>query len=733
MLAIMLLFGGFVSHASVTTQSLSLSQVVDLLISIDVIAPDKIEAARAIISGNNNPITAQSISTAQATSTQTTTISSCREIKSPGNYVVDKNLQSSGFDIPCLNVHDAENVHIICNNHLIKSSAGNAILVSRVKNFSIKSCRLEGGNLNQGLDMKNVMNGEIADNKITSGLNVMDGVGMKILRNSINGIYQQFYTTGSRIDSNTIDSWNPSFGIIFAAGSILSTGGSNNNIINNNIDGRAQGILSIQIGADDGIIISDEDRDFINNNTIANTWDCSIETLGFISNTTISDNSLKNAGLCGIGGWHWNSFKGNTVANNTINDAPRLFYFGRSGGLRNRGWDRDHTTPMDDKIYFKDNVFENNKLTNPRLKGVYGTYSTMIMMDYASDISSFDRQPASNDYILGNNVFKNNNFSLALDAPIFSPAGMIVDGGGNICSTSASIMYPIKCNDTSPVVTPVVTIPTTPVTGSQTITPNLRTIVSGQIAQLYFTYPSNTIKAQLYISCPSGVGIGGAKGNITDCNTFADVTNLPSVMFQLINTTTSLADVVPAYYIYTSDNPNYANAVSVSITIQAGQTPSATTTVVVPTAPVATGPTINSFSVTPASVTRGENVTFSGKATTQSGYCITKHRAIVVGSATPSWAPPDRWMDVGCVQSVDLSGTVGTAVNPYSFSEGKTSYEVIWQVQDSSSQPPASRTQTVTVNPAPTSMNTVQSNLGSALISFEEIMKLLNALSRNAL
>ncbi len=128
-------------------------------------------------------------------------------------------------------------------------------------------------------------------------------------------------------------------------------------------------------------------------------------------------------------------------------------------------------------------------------------------------------------------------------------------------------------------------------------------------------------------------------------------------------------------------------------------------TVTAPTAPAATGPVINSFSVTPASVTRGENVTFSGTATAQTGYCITKHRAIVVGSQTPSWRLADeRWTDVGCVQSVTLpSSPVSTAVNPYAFYEGKTSYEVIWQVQDSSSQPPASKTQTVTVT-APTSM-----------------------------
>ncbi|MEK7596678.1 MAG: hypothetical protein AAB450_01020 [Patescibacteria group bacterium] len=223
-----------------------------------------------------------------------------------------------------------------------------------------------------------------------------------------------------------------------------------------------------------------------------------------------------------------------------------------------------------------------------------------------------------------------------------------------------------------------------------------------------------------------GVFIGSAVANVSrpDVNSTTGVTGNHGFSFTV---PPSLHDgathAIYAYGINSTGSTNLNNSLLTQSPLSMGgcATPAAV-------APAATGPIINSFSVSPPSVTRGENVTWSGTATTQSGYCITKHRAIVVGSQTPSWRLADeRWTDLGCVQSVPLSATVNTAVNPYSFYEGKTSYEVIWQIKDSADKT-ASMTQTVTVNPAPTSMNTVQSNLGNVSISFEEIMRLINAL-----
>ena len=119
--------------------------------------------------------------------------------------------------------------------------------------------------------------------------------------------------------------------------------------------------------------------------------------------------------------------------------------------------------------------------------------------------------------------------------------------------------------------------------------------------------------------------------------------------------------------------------------------------------PVSTGPTINSFSVTPPSVNRGDTVTFSGTASQDSASgssCITKHRAIVEGSDTPPWLlvdNPERWSPVGCVSSLTLSSSPSTAVNPYSFKEGASEYTVKWDVQDANGRT-TSKTQDVTVN-----------------------------------
>lgn len=98
-----------------------------------------------------------------------------------------------------------------------------------------------------------------------------------------------------------------------------------------------------------------------------------------------------------------------------------------------------------------------------------------------------------------------------------------------------------------------------------TITVTSSTIVSGGSIRLNFVFPSNTVRSSLYLACPAGVNTGPT--NV--CNTHIPVTSNTDYTVILFNTTSQSQNVVPNYYVYTSDNPNYANGVTSQITVTA--------------------------------------------------------------------------------------------------------------------------------------------------------------------
>ena len=136
--------------------------------------------------------------------------------------------------------------------------------------------------------------------------------------------------------------------IDFFGSLIYSVLGSNNTIDGNQIDGKG-GPSTRPNGADDGIIVSDESGDILSNNTIRNTWDMGIETLGNIANMQITSNSITSVGIGGIGGWYWNSWSNVTAANNTVSNTPKLFILFRLFGLRPQNWDGNGAGPQAEK------------------------------------------------------------------------------------------------------------------------------------------------------------------------------------------------------------------------------------------------------------------------------------------------------------------------------------------------------------------------------------------------
>lgn len=372
-----------------------------------------------------------------------TILSSCGEITKSGNYSIVNDL--SATNVPCLNIRDTQDVHINCNNHLIAGKNFEAaVQIKNVENFSIESCRLSMPSIKEGatVAISDAKNGEVKNNHIDGeSMTAYTSTNLVIKNNAFTSIYHQSYTSKSVIENNTFI-LNPE---ISPGGVIALDFGEHNRISGNYINGLAKGLSNDEkLHSDDGIILLDERYDLIENNTIDNNYDCGIETEGFITSTTIQGNIIKNIGYCGIGAWFWSSWLNNTVFNNTVNDSPSLFQFYRVHGMRPAGFDVPYgRQPADQNLFFKDNVFSNNKLVNQRSQAKVGIID--IEMNPQGSLGSMgERLPTAQEVIIGNNKFSNNDFG-SLASVVFFPVSMIVDGGGNICGKTSTKNYPLEC------------------------------------------------------------------------------------------------------------------------------------------------------------------------------------------------------------------------------------------------------------------------------------------------
>lgn len=353
-------------------------------------------------------------------------VTSCIEINKPGKYVLDQDIiNPTGKS--CITIHDTANVEIDCSNHSISADIGlHAISLNKVKDFTITSCVFKNKTIDPPQDawshvllVSDSQNGTIT--KSTFGASTFGSISNSSLIKVIdNNIYSQFGISSSKqvlVQGNNF--------VFTPAGKQKGLGvqlslanGSNNSVIGNTFDGGWDGVsrgIDSSIGADDSITIRDESGDTFQDNDMKNNWDCGIETVGFMFDSKIINNRIKNQGVCAIGGWYYSSVRGNLIKDNIGDDVPSLFYFYRAYALK----------PSEQYVYFKDNTFENNRLTNPKL-GMGSSVGSRMVFN-GGDV------PLQN-HILGNNIFRNNDFTKTTSPLRITPGTMIVDGGGNVCS-----------------------------------------------------------------------------------------------------------------------------------------------------------------------------------------------------------------------------------------------------------------------------------------------------------
>lgn len=362
---------------------------------------------------------------------QANSLSSCTEITSPGKYILEDDLMTDSSNEFCIRISSVQDTILDCNNHQLKN-----LQIKNSSNFRIENCQIgtkasTAGSTNRILFIDKSDKGEIFNNKFSyKYIEVLNSNNLKISNNTFDQLhYQQSYTSDTQITNNHFIA-DKNRGI---PALIISSYGTNNTFAENIIEGSSKGIfigISQEDGADDGIFITDEKNDIISSNNISNIWDCGIETSGHIENSSFTNNKIKNAGICGIGGWYWNSWKGNKVVNNQIDDAPYLFYFYRTYGLRK----------PEEIVYFQDNSFENNNLIPRRVVGISNSevqFSSYInMFDFPATISTEPEILIKPDSVkIGNNRFTNNDFGAETPGPRFRPITIVTDGGNNRCKS----------------------------------------------------------------------------------------------------------------------------------------------------------------------------------------------------------------------------------------------------------------------------------------------------------
>jgi Divergent InlB B-repeat domain len=371
-------------------------------------------------------------------------IANCMSITTTGTYAVSGDLSSDGG--ACLDVHDTTGVNIDCGGHTVVGAP--ALSMRNVDGFSVTNCNFTNNGNVRMADLSQISKGMFQHDTFGfTYVNVVDASDVHFDQNTFDASYQQSYSHRVMLSSNTLVSQTRGSAITPAL--IISNLGSDNQIVDNVMDGKWVG--SGQTETDDGVVITDESGDDVSGNTISNVFDCGIETVGVIANATINDNNITRTGFCGIGGWYYNSLKASTISRNVARDVPLLFQFMRIWGLRPVGFDARHEKPADTAVFFSDNVFDGNRLVDPRSGGIWSSIVRIyeeLEFNGSTSGAPGERVPGPSDFVLKNNAFRNNDFGHTLIAPEFGKPivqGLIVDDGGNVCNNSGGGAYPLAC------------------------------------------------------------------------------------------------------------------------------------------------------------------------------------------------------------------------------------------------------------------------------------------------
>jgi hypothetical protein len=420
-------------------------------------------------------------------------------ISTPGTYSLNSGLTTTSTDEPCVTIADTHNVTLNCNGNSI-SGAGEGISVLNVSGLAIENCTVAtgaGNAVSAALSLTNVNGGTVTGSTFGVKQSNLGGVWISDSTNvtfggqilsapanpsvtvttnpsvssqisaappPINTVYGDVSASNSinvTIEGNAITSGSTTFPRSFGIGIF---GNQNTQVVKNTVNGLGSPLL-IEVngqyyydgvGTDDDIVIEDEmgPGSQISGNLLVNTFDCGIETAGFMKDVTISDNYIDTVAT-GIGGWYYLNVTNVQYLRNTLTNIQYAgFYYIRRGPLRPAGaqslpdifYPIPADMPAETTINFTQNQFSGNTLSQPILfQGKWQGASVFALVYSAMGYSASNlpgTDPALQQFVTVNNTFINNTFDkvfgpLALSGgqPWTYTSDDVIDGGGNICAS----------------------------------------------------------------------------------------------------------------------------------------------------------------------------------------------------------------------------------------------------------------------------------------------------------
>lgn len=381
----------------------------------------------------------------------TATISSCGAITAPGHYLVTSSISSSSTTTPCLDVKNTNNVFIDCASGVTITGVGGqgispsvpstsgAISFTNVNGFAIRSCKAVMSAQGSGWYLATFANSNLGSVfNSTFGSPTLNG------RQELQ-TYQSNYITftsdtiysaaalhdnsaGSSFAGCTITNVNTTKG--YTPANIFGFSGVTGiQVINSTLSG---GATAPGVGADDGVV-TDGINDLYAYNTMKNYWDSAIEFTTQAARLTIYENLLQNAGFAPFNLNRQGALRDSIVSWNNIDMTAN---FPPAGGAQNHGI-YFSSAPNGTTLYFQNNTFDHNFITN----GVNSGGSLLVTSS------------GPGGWVVGGNVFSNNNFNYNNFAGIPAPAfatpylpNIVTDGGGNVCAHPNPAGYPLVCH-----------------------------------------------------------------------------------------------------------------------------------------------------------------------------------------------------------------------------------------------------------------------------------------------
>jgi hypothetical protein len=252
----------------------------------------------------------------------TISVSACRDISSPGRYVVNQDLTTSLGS--CITIHDTWKVDLECGGHNIAAAANypNDILVTNAQEVGISHCVAHNPkeNYGNGLSVSNGKDVRIIDNDFEN-VSISGSLYTFATNNHILGAYSQSQTSWTTFSDNVEQAYED----IYIGSPFSSNGGAFNQIVGNAIDGRWDGVSPpLTQGADDGILLLDEIHGEVANNAIQNVWDAGVESIGTLSDTVVVNNQITNIGLSAIASYYNTNWTNNVISGNQAKRALTL-------------------------------------------------------------------------------------------------------------------------------------------------------------------------------------------------------------------------------------------------------------------------------------------------------------------------------------------------------------------------------------------------------------------------